>query len=98
MNINNLKLFRSIKYTIKKPIWNNQSVGIADYRLKDDILLNISYKNQEGDLVYPGSFFIKKETAKTYPVQVLGTGTKLHIIPIKIYKLHIKPIAGLPFL
>ena len=74
------------KYTIKEPIWATKSVGIADYRLTDDLLVDISYKDKAGNVLYPGEFLVKKDIAKTYPIQELKStpagGLKLHIIPI----------------
>ena len=74
------------KYTIKEPIWATKSVGIADYRLTDDLLVDISYKDKAGNVLFPGEFLVKKDVAKTYPIQELRTSPvgslKLHIIPI----------------
>ena len=70
------------KYTIKEPIWKTRSIGIADYRLTDDLLINISYKDKEGNILYPGEFLVKKDIAKTYPIQKLNDSLNLHIIPI----------------
>ena len=74
------------KYTIKEPIWATKSVGIADYRLTDDLLVDISYKDKSGNVLFPGEFLVKKDVAKTYPIQELKSSPagnlKLYIIPI----------------
>jgi len=70
------------KYTIKEPIWATKSIGIADYRLTDDLLVDISYKDKEGNVLYPGEFLVKKDIAKTYPIQRIKGNLNLHIIPI----------------
>ena len=70
------------KYTIKEPIWATKSVGIADYRLTDDLIVDISYKDKAGNVLYPGEFLVKKDIAKTYPNQKLKGNLNLHIIPI----------------
>ena len=70
------------EYVIKEPIWSTRSVGIADYRLKDDLLVDISYKDKSGSLLFPGEFLIKKDIAKTYPIQKLRGNLILYIIPI----------------
>ena len=70
------------EYTIKEPIWATKSVGIADYRLSDDLLVDISYKDKSGELLFPGKFLVKKDIAKTYPIQRLKGNLTLHIIPI----------------
>ena len=71
------------EYTIKEPIWATKSIGIADYRLSDDLLVDISYKDKSGELLFPGKFLVKKDIAKTYPIQRLKGNLNLHIIPIK---------------
>ena len=68
--------------TIKEPIWATKSVGIADYRLTDDLLVDISYKDKSGNVLFPGKFLVKKDIAKTYPIQKLKGNLNLHIIPI----------------
>ena len=70
------------EYTIKEPIWATRSIGIADYRLTDDLLINISYKDKSGNVLYPGKFLVRKDIAKTYPTQRLKENLNLYIIPI----------------
>ena len=69
------------RLTIRTPIWKTKSIGIAEYRLNTDILLDISYKNSKGDKMFPGFFYIDKDEAKTYPIQNVHN-TNLRIIPI----------------
>ena len=70
------------RYTIKSPIWKTKSIGIADYRLIDDLLVDISYKDKAGNILFPGEFVVKKDIAKTYPIQKIKGDINLHIIPI----------------
>jgi hypothetical protein len=70
-------------YTIKEPIWSSRSIGVAEYRLNKDLLVNISYKDTYGNILFPGKFLIKKEIGRTYPVQHIKNGVSLYIIPIK---------------
>lgn len=71
------------KIKINTPIWSSRSVGIADYKLdKDDLEIEIMYRNGQQKRVYPYPFSISCEKAKTYPIQNLR-GLKLRIIPIK---------------
>ena len=70
------------KYTIKSPIWKTKSIGIADYRLTDDLLVDISYKDKSGNVLFPGEFLVKKDIAKNYPIQKIKGNLNLHIIPI----------------
>jgi len=76
-------------YVIHVPIWNNdgkRSVGIADYRLKKDALIEISYKDKDGNKLYPYYYFMNKHKAKQYPVQKYK-GLNLHIIPIEDFEI-----------
>ena len=73
------------RLTIHTPIWKTKSIGIAEYRLNTDIILDISYKNSKGDKMFPGFFYVDKEEAKSYPLQRVGS-TNLRIIPIKNLK------------
>ena len=78
-----VKEYNMKRYTIKEPIWATRSIGIADYRLKEDLIVNISYKDKLGNLLFPGEFLVKKDIAKTYPTQNLKGNLTLHIIPIE---------------
>ena len=71
------------EYVIKEPIWSTRSVGIADYRLSEDLMVSISYKDQNGNQVFPGKFLVKRDIARKYPTQILKKDLKLYIIPIK---------------
>ena len=70
------------KYTINSPIWKTKSIGIADYSLTDDLLVDISYKDKAGNILFPGEFVVKKDIARTYPIQKIKGDINLHIIPI----------------
>lgn len=66
---------------IRVPIWKTRSVGVAHYRVKDDIEIEIEYKRPNGEKLYPDKYFMKKEDALCYPMQLVK-GFLLHIIPI----------------
>jgi len=71
-------------YKITTPIWNggNRCVGIADFRLKSsDALIEITYKDEQGNRIYPHKYFMNRIKAKQYPIQTYK-GINLHIIPI----------------
>ena len=52
----------------------------------DGEILDISYKDKSGNVLFPGEFLVKKDIAKTYPIQELKSSPagslKLYIIPI----------------
>lgn len=44
-----------IRYTIHKPVWKTESIGIATKRLVDGAIMevDIDYKDASGNLLYP---------------------------------------------
>ena len=73
-------------FEIQKPIWNGgkRCVGVNADRLNCDFAeVNILYKDKTGKRIYPQLFNIKGDKAKTYPVQEVAGGVRLHVIPIK---------------
>ena len=47
------------KYEIKEPVWKDNSIGIAEFRLKNDLLVDIIYKNKSNERVFPNTYIIK---------------------------------------
>ena len=47
------------KYEIKEPVWKDNSIGIAEFRLKNDLLIDITYKNKNNERVFPNTYIIK---------------------------------------
>ena len=75
-------------YSIKTPIWKTKSIGIAEQRLNDDLLVKIEYKQANGDRLYPDTYIVRKNTTDNYQRQTVK-GNNLIIIPIselEIYK------------
>jgi len=58
------------KYEIKEPVWKDNSIGIAEFRLKDDLLVNITYKNKNNQRVFPDTYIIKNTNLinRTYQI------------------------------
>ena len=69
------------KYKIKTPIWKTKSIGIAEQRLNDDLLVEIEYKQSDGNRLYPYTYIVRKDTTDKYPKQRV-MGNDLVIIPI----------------
>ncbi len=67
---------------IREPIWLSKSIGIASKRLFADLEIDILYKDKHGNRVYPATYKITKEKAKTYPFRYIGRN-RIYIIPIK---------------
>ena len=75
-------------YSIKTPIWKTKSIGIAEQRLKNDLLVEIEYKQTNGNRLYPDTYIVRKNTTDNYQRQTVK-GSNLVIIPIselEIYK------------
>ena len=66
---------------IKTPIWKTKSIGIATQRLDDDLLVEIEYKQSDGNRLYPYTYIVRKATTDKYPKQRV-MGNDLVIIPI----------------
>jgi len=73
------------RINIEKPIWSNQSIGIAEWRLKaaDTIEIVILYKDKSGRRVFPETYQISAHELKKCPLKTLRTGTRLYIVPIQ---------------
>ena len=76
------------RYSIRTPIWKTKSIGVAEQRLTADILIDIEYKQSNGERLYPYTYIIRKSIIDNYPRQKVK-GNNLVIIPIsdlEIYK------------
>jgi len=70
---------------IRAPIWKTRSIGIAEYKLKENTKIEIIYCLKNGERLYPGIYSISKKEALKYPIQYIK-GIKLRIIPIEQLK------------
>lgn len=68
---------------IHSPIWSTMSIGIAHFRVSDDLKIEILWKDKYGNRKFPNFYFMKKEKIMTYPTKIIHNGIKLFIIPIK---------------
>ena len=80
------------KIVINTPIWKDRSVGIKQDLGRDDIEMEISYKDKFGNRLYPETYCMTKEELKTYPVRTFGNTPKLIIVPIAHFKIKEKII------
>jgi len=46
------------KYKIKEPVWKDNSIGIADFRLKEALQVDIIYKNKKKERIFPDTYII----------------------------------------
>ena len=69
------------RYEIREPIWKDNSIGIADFRLKDDLLVDIIYKNKNGERIFPDTYIIRKEKVKE--IYQIIYGRKIYLFLIK---------------
>lgn len=70
-----------IQVFIKAPIWKTKSIGVNKKIIKDDLMVEILYKTENEERLYPGIYFMHKHRALQYPIQDVS-GVKLCIIPI----------------
>lgn len=69
------------KIVIHAPIFSSNSIGIADKKITEDLVVEIDYTNRHGDRPYPHPFYLDKSEALKYPIKI-QKGTALRIIPI----------------
>ena len=70
--------------TIREPIWSSKSVGLCVTDMPDDekVSISISYRDSHGDLVYPDRYIMDVKKIKQYPIQIVGSKTEVHLVPI----------------
>lgn len=68
---------------IRTPIWKTRSIGVAEYHFSFNniIEIEITYKNKQGEKIYPDIYVLSWDKASQYPIQIVK-GTRLRIIPI----------------
>ena len=74
-----------LKYDIKEPVWRDGgAVGIASRRLVDGTSMDvtISYRDKQGNLVYPHTYRMACRKIRKYPTKTLYQGIVLHVVPI----------------
>lgn len=68
------------------PQWlgGQRKVGIAEFRMNESMLkIIIEYVSKKtGQKSYPNPFYILREDAIKYPIMVLKSGVKVHMIPV----------------
>lgn len=72
-----------LQLQIEKPIWNTESVGIAERRLVVGTSMDITilYEDSHKQRVYPYTYRMACSKIKKYPTQMVK-GTKLYVVPI----------------
>ena len=59
---------------IKVPIWKSRAFGVADFRLRGEgfIFVTCSYKDTDGNLMYPEMYRMQKNKAREYSSISMG--------------------------
>ena len=70
------------KLKIREPIWKTKSIGIATFRVLEDLEITIAYKDKHGNKVFPGKYYLKVGDAVNYPISYCK-GTEVYIVPIE---------------
>ena len=72
------------KITINTPMWYNNSVGIADRNFANgDLLVEIAYKNAQGQKTFPHTYKITKQKADLFPRIMIKGKIPAREIPIR---------------
>jgi hypothetical protein len=77
------------KITIRVPIWNynnEHAIGIKAEKVTANFQISISYKDKNGQLLYPDTYFMTKEEIQKFERKLLG-GMNVYIIPIRCLKI-----------
>ena len=76
------------KYELKEPVWKDNSIGIAEFRLKNNLLVDITYKNKNNQRVFPYTYIIKTPdlTNRTYQIIYGKKIYKFLINELEIYE------------
>lgn len=71
-------------WEIKSPVWGGRKIGLATYKIAPHNEIRITYKDRNGNRVYPLPLYISGENARKYPTQPVKSHPNviLHIIPI----------------
>jgi|TARA_R100000789_G_scaffold92245_1_gene90695 hypothetical protein len=75
--MNTKQMSKINKYEIKEPIWKDKSIGIADFRLKNDLQVDILYKNKTNERVFPDTYIIKNPNLTNREYQIIS-GNKIY--------------------
>lgn len=67
---------------IKEPIWKDRTIGVKPS--KEDVLIGILYKGQDGKLKWPDRWLLTAEQLAKFPIKKYGKGIAVHIIPISV--------------
>jgi len=73
------------RIAIRTPVWDGRKVGIANFRARraDIIEVKVKYRLKKADKeLLPKVLTIPAAKVRTYPVKVVGGGTKVHMVPI----------------
>lgn len=73
MNIKTVDRTTAMQYfDIKVPIWASRAVGLAEYKISNHNKIDITYKNKDGERVYPQTLYVSGQDARKYPLKKYG--------------------------
>jgi len=87
--MNTKQMSKINKYEIKEPIWKDKSIGIADFRLKNDLQVDILYKNKTNERVFPDTYIIKNPNLTNREYQIIS-GNKIYKFLINELEVYIE--------
>jgi len=88
VKLNTKQMSKINKYEIKEPIWKDKSIGIADFRLKNDLQVDIVYKNKNNERVFPDTYIIKNPHLTNREYQIISSNKiyKFLISELEVYE------------
>jgi hypothetical protein len=76
------------RYEIREPVWNDNSIGIAEFRLKNDLRVDIVYKNKNNERIFPDTYIIKNPNLTNREYQIISSNKiyKFLISELEVYE------------
>lgn len=73
--------------TIREPYWKHNAFGVAKDVFSDgEALVKCSYKNKNGQKLFPETYKITKEKASIFGT-MMRKGKELYIIPVNAFEI-----------
>ena len=70
-------------FKIEEPIWKNKAVGLNVNKIEAENLVEVVWKDKQGERLYPFTYKITGARAKTYPTMMIpGKGVRVYVVPI----------------
>jgi hypothetical protein len=86
-----------IRLRLRSPVWKTMEVGVSPTILRhnENIIIEITYRNKKGELVFPDLYFFRVKNAYKFPRRFIMTKSKYRDYQQEIELIMI-PLSKLP--